>query len=71
MPNIVKLHYLSDGYGGQYKNYKHFLNLCLGFTDFGLKTEWFFFATSHGKSPCDGIGGTVKRTTARSPNPKC
>ena len=25
-----------------------------------------FFATSHGKSPCDGIGGTVKRLTARA-----
>lgn len=25
---------------------------------------WSFFATSHGKSPCDGIGGTIKRLTA-------
>ena len=25
-----------------------------------------FFATSHGKSPCDGIGGTVKRLAARA-----
>ena len=25
-----------------------------------------FFATSHGKSPCDGIGGTVKRLVARA-----
>jgi len=24
------------------------------------------FATSHGKSPCDGIGGTVKRLTAKA-----
>ena len=24
-----------------------------------------FFATSHGKSPCDGLGGTVKRMTAQ------
>ena len=23
----------------------------------------FFFATSHGKSPCDGLGGTTKRLT--------
>ena len=40
------------------------MNLCLHFKDFGLKAEWIFFATSHGKSTCDGIGGTVKRTTA-------
>ena len=25
-----------------------------------------FFATSHGKSPCDGIGGTVKCLVARA-----
>ncbi|ESO02802.1 hypothetical protein HELRODRAFT_174220 [Helobdella robusta] len=34
--------------------------------DFGLKAEWHFFATSHGKSPCDGIGGTTKRLVARA-----
>ena len=25
-----------------------------------------FFATSHGKSPCDGIGGTMKRLVTRA-----
>ena len=25
-----------------------------------------FFATSHGKGPCDGIGGTVKRLARRA-----
>ena len=31
------------------------------------EASWSFFATSHGKSPCDGIGGTVKRlATAES-----
>ncbi|ESO06689.1 hypothetical protein HELRODRAFT_170006 [Helobdella robusta] len=34
--------------------------------DFGLKAEWHFFATFHGKSPCDGIGGTTKRLVARA-----
>ena len=33
---------------------------------FGIDATWVFFATSHGKSPCDGIGGTVKRLTARA-----
>ncbi|KAE8749129.1 hypothetical protein FOCC_FOCC004037 [Frankliniella occidentalis] len=28
---------------------------------YGLKARWNLFATSHGKSPCDGVGGTVKR----------
>ena len=25
-----------------------------------MDAEWIFFATSHGKSPCDGVGGFVK-----------
>ena len=29
--------------------------------DFNFKAEQHFFATSHGKSPCDVIGGTIKR----------
>ncbi|MFZ2538857.1 MAG: hypothetical protein WAX04_08135, partial [Oscillospiraceae bacterium] len=33
---------------------------------FGLSAKWHFFATSHGKSPCDGVGGTIKRLVARA-----
>ena len=29
-----------------------------------MKATWSFFASSYGKSPCDGISGTVKRLTA-------
>ncbi len=28
--------------------------------------EWHLSATSHGKGPCDGVGGTVKRLAARA-----
>ena len=42
------------------------MNLCHHYTDYGIRAEWNFFATSHGKSPCDGIGGTVKRLAARA-----
>ena len=31
----------------------------------GITCEWHFFATSHGKSACDGIGGTIKRAMAK------
>ena len=38
------------------------MNVCRHKDDFGIDViEWNFFATSHGKGPCDGIGGTVKR----------
>ncbi|XP_072043498.1 uncharacterized protein [Amphiura filiformis] len=65
-PNLSMVHYFSDGAGGQYKNCKNLLNLCFHEYDFGVKAQWNFFATSHGKSPCDGIGGTVKRLVRRA-----
>ena len=66
MPTINKVEYFSDGCAAQYKSYKNMLNLCRHKSDFGIDAIWTFFATSHGKSPCDGIGGTVKRLTARA-----
>ncbi|GBN58021.1 hypothetical protein AVEN_226241-1 [Araneus ventricosus] len=60
-PHITNIHYFSDGCAGQYKNKYNFMNLCLHEKDFKLKAQWSFFATSHGKTECDGIGGTVKR----------
>ena len=63
-PTITKIHYFSDGCAGQYKNCKHFYNLCHHAEDISISCVWNFFATSHGKSPCDGIGGTVKRLVA-------
>lgn len=65
-PEITKVFYFSDGSAAQYKNHKNFTNLMKHHEDFGISAEWHFFATSHGKSPCDGIGGTVKREAARS-----
>ena len=56
--------YFSDGAVSQYKNKKNFLNLVNHNDDFGMPAEWHFFATSHGKGPCDKLGGTVKRLAA-------
>ena len=66
IPMLQKVIYFSDGAASQYKNYKNFTNLRFHKTDFELEAEWHFFATSHGKSPCDGIGGTVKRLSRRA-----
>ncbi|KAL1252668.1 hypothetical protein QQF64_017361 [Cirrhinus molitorella] len=66
IPGLEKVYYFSDGAASQYKNYKNFANLMHHKRDFNLNAEWHFFATSHGKSPCDGIGGTVKREAARA-----
>ena len=61
-----KMYYFSDGAAAQYKNCKNFINLCYHEADFGIHAEWHFFATSHGKSACDGVGGTVKRLAAKA-----
>ena len=63
---VTKINYFSDGCAGKKKNCKNFLNLCLHEKDFGVKCNWTFFATSHGKSPCDGFGGTLKSLTGRA-----
>lgn len=66
IPFLQKVIYMSDGAGSQYKNKHNFENLCLHEKDFGVPAEWHFFATSHGKGACDGIGGTFKRAAAKA-----
>ena len=35
--------------------------------DFDVERDWhFFFATSHGKSACDRIGGVLKKMTGKA-----
>ena len=63
---LKKVLYFSDGAASQYKNYKAFINLCFHEQDHNLKAEWHLFARSHGKSPCDGVGGTVKQLVANA-----
>jgi hypothetical protein len=41
---------------------KTFLNFALHVEDFRVPAEWHFFATSHGNSTCDALGGTLKET---------
>ena len=71
LPNISHMNYYSDGCAGQYKNCKNFLNLCHHEIDFSLTAEWNFFATSHGKGPCDGLGGTLKRLATKASLQRC
>lgn len=34
--------------------------------DFGIKADWSFYATAHGKSALGGIGALFKREAARN-----
>lgn len=64
-PGKKKVVFFTDGCGGQYKCCTNFLLLCEFEFLYGLEVEWVFFATLHGKSPCDAIGGTLKRNAAK------
>uniref|UniRef100_A0ABD2WZ08 Uncharacterized protein n=1 Tax=Trichogramma kaykai TaxID=54128 RepID=A0ABD2WZ08_9HYME len=45
-----------------YQIRNHLANIFFHEKDFGIAVKSYnFFATSHGKSPCDALGGTVKR----------
>lgn len=61
LPDVEEILYISDGCAEQYKNKNNFKNLCCHEKDFGIRAEWHFFPTSHGKGPSDGIGGIIKR----------
>lgn len=63
---IKKLIYFTDGSAAQYKNKSNFVNITHHKADFNIEIEWNFFATSHGKGPCDGVGGTLKRLATRA-----
>ena len=43
IPDIKTIHYFSDGRAGQYKNRKHFYNLCFHASDFSVDCKWKFF----------------------------
>lgn len=64
--NIKKAIFMSDGAASQYKNRKNFASLCKFKEKYNIDSEWHFFATSHGKGPCDAIGGTLKRMATRA-----
>ena len=64
--SLKKVIHFTDGAASQYKNCKNFTNLLFRKENFGVEGEWHFFATSHGKGPCDGIGGTIKRLARRA-----
>ena len=65
-PFSEKVFYFSDGSASQYKNFKNLLNLLFHHEDFKLQAEWNFFATSHGKNACDGVGVTIMRLVAHT-----
>lgn len=61
-----KIIYFTDGAPQHFKNRFNFVNLFYYRDDFGTGAEFHFHATSHGKGPCDGLGGNLKRLARRA-----
>lgn len=64
-PTIKKLFTFTDGAPTQFKNFKHISNVLYASQDFGVELTENFFATCHGKTSADEIGGNVKNLTDR------
>ena len=58
---LKKVHYYSDSPFSQYRN-KYIFDFIERHEEvFGMEASWDYFESGHGKGPCDGIGGTIKR----------
>ncbi|XP_071835504.1 uncharacterized protein [Apostichopus japonicus] len=62
--SFTKQVHFSDGAGSQYKNKTSFNEASYGMEDLGCKVEKHFFGSRHGKGPCDGEIGVLKRLAA-------
>lgn len=61
VPDLQQVHYLSDSPTSQYINKTIFSFVADHETLHGCQASWTYFEAGHGKGPCDGVGGTVKR----------
>ena len=61
LPQIKHIHYYTDSPTSQYRNKTIFYLLSHHKELFGVSASWNFFEAGHGKGPCDGVGGSVKR----------
>lgn len=66
IPDLEKVIYMSDGAPQHYKNRHNVLNVSLHEEDFGVRAEWHYSPTSHGKGPSDGLGGAIKRLASKA-----
>ena len=58
---IQMVHYITDSPFSQYHN-RLMSDAVANHKDFfGIEVRWKYFESGHGKGPCDGIGGSVKR----------
>lgn len=60
-PNMKTVHYWTDSPSSQYRNRYIFYTIANHQNIYQIRGRWNYFEAGHGKGPCDGLGGTVKR----------
>ena len=66
LPDLSEILYVTDSPFHQYRNKFIFSEIVNHDSHHGCKARWLFFEAGHGKGPCDGLGGTVKRLADQS-----
>ena len=61
LPNLKHIHYYTDSPTSQYRNKTIFYLLSRHKELFDVTASWNYFEAGHGKGPCDGVGGSLKR----------
>ncbi|MES9879799.1 MAG: hypothetical protein ABW185_02860 [Sedimenticola sp.] len=61
-PQLSTVHYLTDSPTSQYQNKSIFNLLCHHEAELSVHARWDYLEAGHGKGPCDGLGGSVKRS---------
>lgn len=61
VPTYNFVHYYTDSPTSQYRNKSIFQIVAKHSSLFASSAAWNYFEAGHGKGPCDGVGGTIKR----------
>lgn len=61
VPNLATVHYITDSPASQYRNKTIAALLSKHKVLFGTSASWHWLERGHGKGPCDGVGGAVKK----------
>lgn len=61
IPDLKIVHYITDSPSSQYRNRTMVAVMAHHPSIFGVLASYQWLETGHGKGPCDGIGGTIKK----------
>ena len=66
IPGNNTIHYWIESPSSQYRN-RYIINVIANHKQiFDVNACWNYFDSGHGKGPCDGIGGTCKRSASEA-----